>query len=101
LRQDKLKTDSVPLTGFVRRHSDFSIQSPEGDVSMWKIFVAFIAFALLALFVIMKGGDKIDMQGEAAGHNPTEAHGSASTPATPAAPAAPAAPSEAAPAASK
>jgi len=71
---------------------------------MWKIFVAFIAFALLALFVIMKGGDKIDMQGEAAGHNPTEAHGSASTPPTPAAPAAPgapAAPSEAAPAASK
>lgn len=55
---------------------------------MWKIFVAFIAFALLALFVIMKGGDKIDMQGEAAGHNPTEVH----SPATPAAPAAPAAP---------
>jgi hypothetical protein len=44
---------------------------------MWKIFAAFIAFALLALFVIMKGGDKIDMQGESAGHNPTEAHASA------------------------
>ena len=61
---------------------------------MWKIFVAFIAFALLALFVIMKGGDKIDMQGEAAGHNPTEVPSSSthgSTPATPAAPAAPAA----------
>jgi hypothetical protein len=75
---------------------------------MWKIFVAFIAFALLALFVIMKGGDKIDMQGEAAGHNPTEApasaHGSASAPATPAAPdaaATPAAPASSAPAASK
>lgn len=70
---------------------------------MWKIFVAFVAFALLALFVIMKGGDKIDMQGESAGHNPTEAHSPATTPATPAAPAAPAspaapAPSEAAPA---
>lgn len=39
---------------------------------MWKVFAGFIAFALLALFVIMKGGDKIDMQGEAAGHNPTE-----------------------------
>lgn len=35
---------------------------------MWKIFAAFIAFALLALFVVMKGGDKIDMQGEAGGH---------------------------------
>ncbi|MFC7514098.1 hypothetical protein ACFQUU_03675 [Herbaspirillum sp. GCM10030257] len=68
---------------------------------MWKIFVAFIAFALLALFVIMKGGDKIDMQGEAGGHNPTEAPSSSthgSTPATPGAPAAPATP--AAPAAS-
>ncbi len=50
---------------------------------MWKIAVGFIAFALLALFVIMKGGDKIDMQGESAGHNPTEvaepAHDAAST----------------------
>ncbi|RJF98760.1 hypothetical protein [Noviherbaspirillum saxi] len=72
---------------------------------MWKIFVAFIAFALLALFVIMKGGDKIDMQGETAGHNPTEvpasAHGSASAPATPATPATPAAPASSAPTESK
>lgn len=56
---------------------------------MWKVFVGFIAFALLALFVIMKGGDKVDMQGEAAGHNPTEAsapaHDTASAPAAPAA----------------
>lgn len=67
---------------------------------MWKIFIAFIAFALLALFVIMKGGDKIDMQGETAGHNPTEvpAHSSSAPAATapsttaPAAPANPAAP---------
>jgi hypothetical protein len=64
---------------------------------MWKIFVAFIAFALLALFVIMKGGDKVDMQGEAGGHNQTEASASAQG-AVPA-PAAPAASSE--PAASK
>lgn len=41
---------------------------------MWKVFAGFIAFALLALFVIMKGGDKVDMAGEAAGHNPTEVH---------------------------
>lgn len=34
---------------------------------MWKVFAGFIAFALLALFVIMKAGDKVDMQGEA-GH---------------------------------
>lgn len=31
---------------------------------MWKIALAFIAFAGLSLFVIMKGGDKIDMAGE-------------------------------------
>lgn len=47
---------------------------------MWKIFVGFIAFALLALFLIMKGGDKVDMQGEAAGHSTSES-ASASTPA--------------------
>lgn len=54
---------------------------------MWKIFAGFIAFALLALFVIMKGGDKLDMQGESAGHASSD---SASPPAasTPAAPSA-------------
>jgi hypothetical protein len=31
---------------------------------MWKIIVGFIAFAALALFVIIKGGDKLDMSGE-------------------------------------
>jgi hypothetical protein len=79
---------------------------------MWKIFVAFIAFALLALFVIMKGGDKVDMQGEAAGHNP-EASASAQVAASAPAASVPAASapvvttaatpaaSEAAPAASK
>lgn len=71
---------------------------------MWKIFVGFIAFALLSLFVIMKGGDKIDMAGEAAGHNPTEAHTSAQAPvsesAAPATPTAAAAGAAAAPAAS-
>jgi len=70
---------------------------------MWKIFVGFIAFALLALFVIMKGGDKVDMQGEA-GHGVPSSSDHASTPAAPAAapgaPAAPAAPG-AAPAASE
>lgn len=31
---------------------------------MWKIMVAFVLFAALALFVIMKGGDSLDMGGE-------------------------------------
>jgi hypothetical protein len=65
---------------------------------MWKIFAAFIVFALAALFVIMKGGDKVDMQGEAGHGTPSSSH-EASAPAAPAAPgAAPTAP--AAPAAS-
>lgn len=39
---------------------------------MWKILVVFIIFAVTALFFIFKAGDKIDMQGEAVGANPTE-----------------------------
>jgi putative Mn2+ efflux pump MntP len=31
---------------------------------MWKIFVGFILFAGLGLFMIFKGGDKVDMSGE-------------------------------------
>jgi hypothetical protein len=53
---------------------------------MWKILVGFIIFAAAALFLIFKAGDKVDMQGEAAGHNPTEVH-SASASATAPAPA--------------
>ena len=41
---------------------------------MWKILVAFIVFAGAALFFIFKAGDKIDMQGETAGANPSEVH---------------------------
>lgn len=44
---------------------------------MWKIFAGFIVFAGIALFVIFKGGDKIDMQGEAAGHSSEAASASA------------------------
>lgn len=56
---------------------------------MWKILVAFIAFAALALFVIFKAGDKVDMQGEAGGHNSVEVQSaSASAEAGVAAPAA-------------
>ena len=31
---------------------------------MWKIVVGFIVFAGLAMFVIIKGGDNVDMGGE-------------------------------------
>lgn len=44
------------------------------EIIMWKILVAFIIFAGAALFFIFKAGDKVDMQGEAAGANPTEVH---------------------------
>lgn len=60
---------------------------------MLKIFAAFIVFAAIALFVIMKAGDKVDMQGEA-GHGLPSNSAQHETPATPAAPAAPAAPAE-------
>lgn len=72
---------------------------------MWKIVVGFIVFAALALYVIMKGGDSLDMSGEKHGaeavHAPEPAK--APEPAAPAPAAAPAAeaakPAEAAPAA--
>ncbi len=38
---------------------------------MWKIALGFIVFAALALWVISKGGDSLDMGGEKHG---TEAH---------------------------
>jgi hypothetical protein len=64
---------------------------------MWKIALGFIVFAALALFVIMKGGDKIDMGGEKhdagiGGDHPP----AASAPAPAAAPAAASAPASAA-----
>ena len=44
---------------------------------MLKIFIGFIIFAALALFVIMKGGNSLDMGGEKHGdeaiHAPAEA----------------------------
>ena len=36
---------------------------------MWKIAVGFVVFAALSIFVIMKGGDKLSMAGESAGHS--------------------------------
>lgn len=52
---------------------------------MWKIIVAFIVFAALALFVIMKGGDSLDMGGEKHGAEAVHApEAPASAPAAPA-----------------
>jgi hypothetical protein len=31
---------------------------------MWKIFLGFVVFAALAMFVIIKGGDNLDLGGE-------------------------------------
>ena len=38
---------------------------------MWKLVVGFVLFAALALYVISKGGDSLDMSGEKHG---TETH---------------------------
>ena len=67
---------------------------------MWKILVGFILFAALALFVIMKGGDSLDMTGEKHGseavHAPEPAKPADAAPAAPAAaPAADAKPADA------
>ena len=53
---------------------------------MWKIFLGFVVFAALAMFVIFKGGDKVDMSGEK--HGADAVH--APEPAKAAEPAAPA-----------
>ncbi|MBQ0959381.1 hypothetical protein KAK06_10510 [Ideonella sp. 4Y11] len=54
---------------------------------MWKIALGFIVFAGLAMFIIMKGGDKLDMSGEKHGseaiHAPEGASAPASAPAAP------------------
>jgi hypothetical protein len=60
---------------------------------MWKLVVGFIVFASLALYVISKGGDSLDMSGEK--HGAEAVHSPAPAPA--AAPAAPTA-ADAAPA---
>ena len=52
---------------------------------MWKILVAFIVFAAIALTVVFKAGDKADMQGEAGGHNSEQTAAPAAAPAQPAA----------------
>ena len=51
---------------------------------MWKIAVGFVIFSAIALYVIMKGGDSIDMSGEKHGVEP--AHAPAHAPASAAKP---------------
>ncbi len=40
---------------------------------MWKLALGFVAFAALALFVIFKAGDQVDMSGEKHGVEATHA----------------------------
>jgi hypothetical protein len=66
---------------------------------MWKLALGFVVFAAAAMFVIMKGGDNLDMSGEK--HGSEAVHAPEAKPATaPAAASAPAVAVEAAPAAS-
>jgi hypothetical protein len=55
---------------------------------MWKLALGFVVFAAVAIFVIVKGGDNLDMGGEKHGADAVKSEPSASAPA--AAPAAPA-----------
>ena len=61
---------------------------------MWKLVVGFVVFAALALYVINKGGDSLDMSGEKHGADAVHVE-----PAKADAPAAAPAPASAAPAA--
>ena len=68
---------------------------------MWKIALGFIVFAALALFVIMKGGDSLDMSGEKHGSEATHAPEPAATKTPAAVPAADASAATPAPAPAK
>jgi hypothetical protein len=49
---------------------------------MWKIGVGFAVFAAVALFVISKGGDSLDMTGEKHGAEAVHAPAPAAAPAS-------------------
>ncbi|NPC58624.1 hypothetical protein [Caenimonas soli] len=53
---------------------------------MWKIAVGFVVFAGLAMFVVMKGGDNLDMGGEKHGAEAVHAPAPAAPGAAPAKP---------------
>ena len=52
---------------------------------MWKIVVGFVAFAALAMFILMKSGGDIDMSGEKHGVDSHEPAAHAASGAAPAA----------------
>ena len=49
------------------------------ELAMWKIVVGFIVFAGLAMFVIIKGGDNVDMGGEKHGADAVHAPAAAAS----------------------
>ena len=55
---------------------------------MWKIAVGFIVFAAIALYVIGKGGDSLDMSGEKHGADAVHTESAKADASAPAAPAA-------------
>jgi hypothetical protein len=56
------------------------------ETIMWKIAVGFVVFAALAMFVIMKGGNSLDMGGEKHGAEAVHAPAEAASGAAPAKP---------------
>ena len=55
---------------------------------MWKLVVGFAVFAALALYVISKGGDSLDMSGEKHGADAVHSEPAKADASAPAAPAA-------------
>ena len=55
---------------------------------MWKLVVGFVIFAALALYVISKGGDSLDMSGEKHGADAVHSEPAKADASAPAAPAA-------------
>ena len=49
---------------------------------MWKLVLGFVVFAVIALFVIMKAGDQVDMSGEKHGVEAVNAPEPAAAPAS-------------------
>lgn len=39
---------------------------------MWKIFAGFVVFAAAMMFLLMKAGDRVDLQGESHGQTQVE-----------------------------
>ena len=48
---------------------------------MWKLLVAFVIFAAVALAAVFSMGDKASLQGEAGGHSDTKTEAPAAAPA--------------------